>query len=75
LEGNENWKGPVIVSAIYSPPKHAIDKDEYLNYFSSLGHRFIVGGDYNAKHLYSRTILPKGRQLLLAIEIIKLDVH
>lgn len=41
-----------IVSAIYSPPKHNIKKDEYTIFLKSLGNYFIVGGDFNAKHNY-----------------------
>jgi len=38
-----------------------------------LGHRFVAGGDFNAKHWGSRIITLKGRQLMQAIEIFKLD--
>lgn len=37
----------------------------YIDFFSSLGPRFIVGGDFNAKHPWwgSRLTNPKGREL------------
>lgn len=60
---------PLIVAAIYSPPKHAISKEEYIDLFTELGNRFIVGGDYNAKntHWGSRLTTTKGRELLKAV--------
>lgn len=70
----EDWTGPLTISALYSPPKHSITKTQYLEYYKTLGNRFIAGGDYNAKHTHwgSRTITYKGRQLLLAMEEYKL---
>ncbi|KAG5310119.1 RTJK polymerase, partial [Acromyrmex insinuator] len=63
----EDWSGPLVISAIYSPPKYAISQQLYTEFFESLGHRFIAGGDYNAKHPWwgSRSPTPnaKGRQL------------
>lgn len=65
----EDWHGPLTVSAVYFPPKHAVKKEEFEQYFKQLGNRFLAGGDYNAKHTHwgSRLINPKGRQLLMAI--------
>ena len=63
-------QGQITISAIYSPPRHTIKKDQYDFFFKSLGSRFIVGGDFNAKHSLwgSRTINPKGRQLFNSIQ-------
>lgn len=60
--------GPVHIASIYSPPRHNIKKDEYESFFSELGPRFILGGDFNAKNTRwgSRLNTTKGRQLLLA---------
>jgi len=71
----EDWIGPLIISAIYSPPKHNIKADQYVQYFNSLGHRFIAGGDFNAKHTQwgSKTITTKGRQLLNAMQTCNLN--
>jgi len=70
----EDWTGPITISALYSPPKHKIISEQYLQYFDTLGHRFIAGGDYNAKHTQwgSKSITTKGRQLLKAMNIKKL---
>lgn len=72
----EDRKGPLMVSAIYSPPKHNIKKDEYEAFFSSLGRRFLAGGDFNAKHTHwsLRVVNPKGRQLLFAVQSLRLNV-
>ena len=69
--------GPLQITAVYSPPRHKILKDDYIAFFQTLGNRFIAGGDYNAKHTDwgSRLISPKGRQLLFAINTLHLDVH
>jgi len=40
-----------------------------LDFYNSLGDRFVAGGDFNAKHTHSgsRLVTPKGRQLYKAI--------
>jgi hypothetical protein len=45
----EDTIGPLTISAVYLPPKHIL-KQEQLADFSTLGSRFLAGGDYNAKH-------------------------
>lgn len=57
------------IYALYSPPRHSITTSEYDNFFNSLGNRFLVGGDYNAKHPWwgSRIPNPKGRELYKCI--------
>jgi len=64
----------IIISAIYSPPKHIIKKEQYINFFKILDNRFITVGDYNAKHRHwgLRLILPNGCKLLKAIEAMNL---
>jgi hypothetical protein len=42
--------GLITISAVYLPPKHTITYEHLSTLFSSLGHRFLAGGDYNAKH-------------------------
>lgn len=58
------------IAAVYSPPKHTIKKHQYLQFLSKQGHRFIIGGDFNAKHTNwgSRLITTKGKELLEAIQ-------
>ena len=43
--------GELNITAAYSPPKHAIKEADYSRFFNTLGNRFLVGGDYNAKHV------------------------
>lgn len=65
----EDWRGSMVISAIYCPPKHKITSEVFETFFHSLGHRFIAGGDYNAKHQQwgSRLNTTRGRELLKAI--------
>ena len=46
----ETLPWPLTVSAIYCPPRHAPNFATYAAFFQSLGPRFLVGGDWNAKH-------------------------
>ncbi|KNC27031.1 hypothetical protein FF38_02315 [Lucilia cuprina] len=65
----------VTISSIYCPPRYNINRKQFLDYFKTLGPRFIAASDYNAKHTFwgSRLISPKGRQLLEAISHNRLD--
>lgn len=67
----EDWQGHLIVSAIYCPPRHAIKKEQFDAFFSTLGNRFLVGGDYNAKHTRwgSRLVTTRGRELLKCMDV------
>lgn len=69
----EDWQSQLVITALYSPPKHAIKKEDYIKFFKTLGPRFIAGGDYNSKNTLwgSRLTSPKGRQLQAAIN----DLH
>lgn len=73
LEDGNN--SPLALSAVYCPPPHIISKDQFVNFFSTLGLKFIAGGDYNAKHTHwgSRLINPRGRTLHKAITENALD--
>lgn len=57
--------GDLVLSSIYFPPRHNVTCPEYENFFKSLGTKFLVGGDFNAKHPWwgSRLANPKGREL------------
>lgn len=65
----------ITISSIYCPPKYNISREQFLNYFDTLGPKFIAAGDYNAKHTFwgSRLVTPRGRQLLDAISVGKMD--
>ena len=63
--------GNITVVSLYSPPKHNIKYDRYEEFFKNIGKRFIIGGDFNAKHTHwgSRLITTKGREILKAVQI------
>lgn len=65
----EDWSGPLTISAVYTPPRHNISHDQYKDFFDTLGGKFLVGGDFNAKHTMwgSRLCNPRGRSLLKTI--------
>jgi hypothetical protein len=68
-----NWT--ITIAAIYSPPRHNITTPEYHQYFSTLGPRFLVAGDWNAKHPTwgSRLTTQKGRALHQAAQLNNLN--
>jgi hypothetical protein len=61
--------GDLTISAIYCPPKHNNICEDYEALFRTLGTKFIVAGDFNAKHTDwgSRITTTKGRELLQAM--------
>lgn len=61
-------KQTLTVCAIYCPPRHNIYANQYLELVHKLGGRFIIGGDFNAKHTHwgSRLTTSKGRELYQA---------
>jgi len=61
--------GELNIAAVYSPPKHVIKEADYITFFRTLRHRFIAGGDFNAKHTTwgARITTPKGRELFKAM--------
>jgi hypothetical protein len=58
------------------PPSNAIKKEQYNAFINSLGHRFLVAGDFNAKYQYwgSRLISPKNRKLYQTIQEKQLEI-
>lgn len=66
----EDKLGAYTISAIYSPPRHAINPSQYNDFFKTIGPRFIAAGDYNAKHTNwgSRITSTKGKNLLIAMQ-------
>jgi exonuclease III len=57
----EDWIGPLTTAAVYCPPKHTIKAEQYRSFYATLTHRFLAGGDYNAKHSFwgSRLTTPR----------------
>lgn len=72
----EDANGPFTVTSVYCPPRFTIKSNDFQSFYSTLGNRFIAGGDYNAKHNFwgSRLITTKGRELYKCISKMKLDV-
>ena len=62
--------GPLCIAAVYLPPNQTINKQQFDSFFDSLEKKFIVGGDFNAKHTHwgSRLITPRGRELLKSMQ-------
>jgi hypothetical protein len=73
----EDWNGNLTISAIYWPPRHAIKKEQCNEFINTLGNRFLVVGDFNAKHQYwgSRLTTPKGRELYKTIKEKKIEIY
>jgi exonuclease III len=68
----EGPSGHITISAVYLPPKHAITHEHLSTFFSSLGHRFLAGGDYNVKYTIwgSGLNTPRGRTIQETIELL-----
>ena len=41
----EEWSGNCAFSAVYCPPRFAINKEHFSEFFKSLGSKFLAGGD------------------------------
>ena len=54
--------GALTVAAIYSPPRHNLKREDYLNLLQHFTGKFIIGGYLNSKHTYwgSRLTNTKG---------------
>jgi hypothetical protein len=61
----EDTAGLLTISAVYLPSKHTVKQEQLEDYYNTLGHRFIAGGDYNAKHINWGSCLtsPRGREI------------
>jgi hypothetical protein len=70
----EDLSGPLTISAAYLPPRHNIKQEHLTAFFTSLGRRFIVGGDFNAKHTVwgSRLTTSRGREVHKTMEHLNL---
>ena len=60
----------ITITAVYCPPRHNLNKEEFETFFQTLGPKFIAGGYYNSKHSLwdSRLIATKGRELSKVIQ-------
>lgn len=65
------------IGALYCSPNCSIKRDSFKSMLSELGDRFIIGGDFNAKHLDwgSRLTLTRGKELREAIKELGCNFH
>lgn len=59
----------VSIYSVYFPPRFSVKCEQYERFFEKLGNKFIVCGDFNAKHPWwgSRLSNPKGKELYKCI--------
>ncbi|XP_017762403.1 PREDICTED: tigger transposable element-derived protein 1-like [Eufriesea mexicana] len=57
--------GNLVTSAVYCPLKHNLKEENFQDFFSTIGPKFIVGGDFNSKNTLwgSRLTTAKGKEL------------
>lgn len=72
----KNCGTDLTVTAIYSPPRNNIKSEEYVQLLKMNKGRFVIGGDFNAKHVFwgSRLTTTKGRELLKATKELGCDI-
>ena len=60
----------LTVSSVYCPPRLNIKEQQFAEFFSTLGSKFLAGGDYNSKNTLwgSRITTIKGRELRKVME-------
>jgi hypothetical protein len=69
--------GLLTVTAIYSPPRHNLKREDYLSLLQNFTAKFIIVQDFNSKNTYwgSRLTKTKGSELYHAIRKYYCDVH
>jgi hypothetical protein len=62
--------GFLTILAVYLPHRCTVKQERFDDFYSTLGHWFITGGDYNAKYASwrFRLITPKEYELLKTVE-------
>ena len=69
---------PLNIFAVYSLPRHTITLNQFNDFFLTLlDHKFIIGGDLNAKHIQwgCRVNNPRGNLLELATQNCNVKVY
>lgn len=68
---------PINIYAAYLPPRHAITHNQLNDFFNTLGQKFIIGGDFNAKHVQwgCRTNNPRGNTLKTLTYVKNYKIH
>ncbi|KAH8413914.1 hypothetical protein KR215_000817, partial [Drosophila sulfurigaster] len=61
--------GELEVSAIYCPPRNRIEERDFIDILRASGQRYLIGGDWNARHwIWGDTYnSPRGRELSEAV--------
>ncbi|CAA9999210.1 unnamed protein product [Nesidiocoris tenuis] len=56
---------PIAIASIYCPPRPTVYEEDFEKAFDQIGNRFVIGGDFNAKHTYwgSRLSTSRGTEL------------
>jgi hypothetical protein len=70
-------KQNIRLGAVYIPPKHNLKTEDYKKLLKHMGERFIIGGDFNAKHSSwgSRLDNTKGKELFKATQLENCNIH
>lgn len=63
-------QAPITIASIYCPPGKRLTEDNLNHIFNVIGNRFIIGGDFNAKHLHwgSRMTTERGKILFKTLK-------
>lgn len=66
----------IVIGSVYCRPRFNLKEADFNTLFTQSGDKFIVGGDFNSKHVNfgSRLSSPKGTQLLKSIQTNNLSV-
>lgn len=61
---------PMKIASIYFPPGKRLIEDNLNHMFKEMGNRYIIGGDFNAKHLHwgSRLTNERGKTLFKSLK-------
>lgn len=65
------------ICALYSPPRHNIKSEQYIETLKKCNNHFVMGGDFNAKNKVwgSRLTSPKGCELYKACRSLKCEIY
>lgn len=65
------------LGALYCSPNYRVQRDDFKYALNKMGDRFLMGGDFNAKHRDwgSRLTLTRGKELRQAIREVGCNFH
>ncbi|KAH8263977.1 hypothetical protein KR026_004348, partial [Drosophila bipectinata] len=72
----QSSNGILSIAAVHCPPRFSISERQFMDFYNSLGDRFIAAGDYNAKHTHwgSRLVTLKVRTLSSVLANVNVDI-